>query len=157
VPEPDDDRIAFGRQLYGGLVEPGLTAYDHVLVVDPEQDRAPDVAWRLDALFREHPEYRGVALRIEGIPEADGPDIGVSSHARVRSSFGAAGVGAPAGSRGGADWGAGDRAALPGTSTQYRIVLFVCLVCGQGAARAYYDARLVPECTAAHGPMELVR
>jgi hypothetical protein len=160
----DDDRIEWARELYGGLLDAGLTGYESVIDVDPDrdQDRVPEVARRLDALFREHPEYHGVALRIDGVPE--GPVVGISSRARVREHLGVAGWGTSSGAGvgsatpgGTADWGAGDRAALLGVSTQYRALLFVCRVCGQGAARAYHDERNTPQCTAAHGDMELVR
>ncbi|MFF4505000.1 hypothetical protein [Streptomyces sp. NPDC001401] len=151
----EDDRIRWARELYGGLVDTGLTGYESAIEVDPDRDRAPEVARRLDALFLAHPEYRGVAIRVPGLPR-EGPGIGISSHARVQASLGVAG--APPPGYGSAEWGAGDRAGLLGMSTQYRIVLFVCRVCGVGEARAYYDERLHPRCPAAdHGPMELVR
>ncbi|MEV6941040.1 hypothetical protein AB0N07_03310 [Streptomyces sp. NPDC051172] len=150
----EDDRIEHARELYGGLVDAGLTRYDHAICVDPDQDRAPAVAHRLDELFRARPEYRGVAIRVRGLPQ-EGPGIGISSHARVRESLGVAG-GTSAG-YGSAEWGAGDRAGLLGMSTQYRTVVFVCRQCRAGEARAFYDARLHPRCSAGHGLMELVR
>ena len=148
---PEDDQIEWARELYGGLIDAGLTAHDATIEVEPERDRASEVARRLDVLFRERPEPRGVAIRLAGFPE--GPLVGISSHARVRQSLGLAG--AP----GGADWGAADRATLLGSSTQYRALLFVCRACGQGMAYSYYDERSLPVCLGApaHGVMELVR
>ncbi|MFI5689802.1 hypothetical protein [Streptomyces sp. NPDC051636] len=148
-----DDPVELARNVYGGLVDRALTTYDEAVHADPGHDRAAQVARRIEAVFQEHPEYRGVAIRVTGA--ADGPGIGISSRARVREALGPAGAEAP-GRGGGTDWGAGDRAALTGTSTQYRILLFVCPTCGGGAARAYYDAGDLPRC-AAHGTMELVR
>ncbi|CCK28394.1 hypothetical protein BN159_4015 [Streptomyces davaonensis JCM 4913] len=150
---PDDDLAALARELYGGLVDPGLTTYDVAVDADPHQDRVAPLARRIAALFRDHPTYEGVAIRVPGA--ADGAGIGISTRARIRESLGVAGTQAPPGGAA-ADWGAGDRAGLPGVSTHYRALLFVCRTCGGGELRAYYDAGNLPRCTA-HGVMELVR
>ncbi|MET8449491.1 hypothetical protein [Streptomyces sp. NPDC005209] len=150
----DEDRTEWAREVYGGLLDAGLTTYDTVIDVDPDDDRAPDVARLLDGLFVTHPEYRGVALRLRGAPEESGR-IGISGHARVRESLGVAGD--PGGPAAGADWGAGDRAGLLGMSTQYRTLLFVCPLCAREETRVFYDERALPRCATGHGVMELVR
>ncbi|MGW7260264.1 hypothetical protein [Streptomyces sp. NPDC054834] len=145
------DAVELARNVYGGLLDHALTTFEDAVQVDPRHDRAPQVARRITALFDEHPEYRGVAIRVPGA--ADGRGVGISSRARARDALGSAGGETPGAA---ADWGAGDRAALLGTSTGYRVLLFACPTCGSGAARAYYDAGDLPRC-AAHGTMELVR
>lgn len=51
--------------------------------------------------------------------------------------------------------GAGERIQLPGDSTRYRLLEFVCMQCPATAYRVYYDQRDLPFC--AHGLMELRR
>ncbi|MGW0883020.1 hypothetical protein [Streptomyces sp. NPDC002671] len=149
----DEDRIAYAREVYGGLLDPGLTTYQNSLRVDPDEERAPVVAQLLESLFRADPGCRGVALLLKGQPE-DTALIGISGRTRLWRAQETAAPPAPAPAP---ELGAGDRAGLLGVSTQYRALQFVCRVCGARKATAYYDVRELPGCPNGHGVMELVR
>lgn len=49
--------------------------------------------------------------------------------------------------------GVGERMALAGASTRYKLLTFTCPHCPDLAYRVYYDERYIPAC--AHGRMEL--
>ncbi|WP_432893407.1 hypothetical protein ACQPYH_20040 [Kribbella sp. CA-245084] len=53
--------------------------------------------------------------------------------------------------------GDGDGATLPGYSSQYELLSFVCGVCGRVTYRLHLDPREVPVCAGGHGPLERVR
>jgi len=63
---------------------------------------------------------------------------------------------APSGS--GGQTGSGDRASLPGRSTRYRVIWFVCPHCGARMECVYYDEGDTPLCgNSLHGRMEIQR
>jgi hypothetical protein len=53
--------------------------------------------------------------------------------------------------------GDGDGATLPGYSSQYELLAFVCRVCGRVTYRLHLDPREVPVCPDGHGALERVR
>ncbi|RBM16856.1 hypothetical protein DEH69_16110 [Streptomyces sp. PT12] len=140
-----DTDVNRARGLYGRLIDTAATRFGAALDLDPD-DRADEVSRRLAELFGARPGIEGVMLRL------DGRDVGVATPRRLRAAEGLAG---PA-----AEWGAGDRAGLPGRSGRYRPVWFDCATpgCGAAEARSFYDERAVPVCPdERHGPMELRR
>ncbi|MER5466387.1 hypothetical protein ABT010_38265 [Streptomyces sp. NPDC002668] len=140
------DHVTQARSVLGRLIEPGASSYDDYLDIAAEE-RADQVRSRLADVFRERPMFAGLMLRL------DGHQIGVSTPARVASAGGTAGD-AP-------EFGASDRAGLPGRSQQYKVIRFGCTTigCPGTDVRSYYDPRTVPVCTvvAAHGMLALQR
>lgn len=105
---------------------------------------------RLVAMFGREPQLAAIGLRAPGEEL-----IGTVTRASVEGSAGTAS--APG------NLGAGDRAGLPGRSTQFRALVFACRTpgCGATAVRAFYDDRFLPACPSTaqppHGTMELRR
>jgi hypothetical protein len=124
------------RKRYGRLIDDAATRHDAVLDVTID-DRADQVSSRLMERFRER-SVTAVMIRL------DEQDVGVSTRDKVRSAVGVAG----------GELGGGDRAGLPGRSTRYRAIKFICRTCNDIEVRSYYDEREIPACPA-HGRMEL--
>lgn len=133
------------RSLLGRLIDPDVPSVGSYLEITAEE-RADQVRARLAAAFQEKPELPGLTLRL------DGHSVGVATPERVRSATGTAGQ-TP-------EFGASDRAGLPGHSQQFKAIHFACprAGCGCTAVLSYYDSRTVPMCTTpAHGSLVLQR
>ncbi|MGY0465966.1 hypothetical protein ACW14Y_37770 [Kitasatospora sp. cg17-2] len=110
------------------------------------EERSDEVRSRLETLFRTRPGLRAVMIRL------DGRDIGIATPHRLGLTAGTAGE-QP-------EFGAADRATLPGLSQQFKAIRFVCAVpaCDRASVLSYYDPRTLPACDiTGHGTMELRR
>jgi hypothetical protein len=114
--------------------------------VDVQADMMIDqVQSRLRQEFNADPTLPSVILTVNG------QTIGTVTPASLARSMVTAGEPSLAQS----DYGAGDRIALPGDSTRYRLLAFVCTVCRVTTYRMYYDERAFPACPE-HGHMRFV-
>ena len=106
-----------------------------------------DVQIRLEKYFRTPGAADAVTL------VAAGECLGVVS----RKSLGPPGI--TAGDPGAAPYevGGGERLALPGLSTRYRLLKFCCRRCPAEAFGMHYDTRGLPACGQGHRDWELQR
>lgn len=147
-----DAEVVRARAALARLIDPAATRFDDEVEIASD-DRADEVSLRLGILFDERPEVKALLIRLGG------REVGVATLARLRAAKGKAHTPmSPAGPV--AEVSMADRASLPGSSSQYRLVHFGCAYpdCQATEVRSFYDARTVPVCpTAGHGRMELRR
>jgi hypothetical protein len=130
-----------GQGLYAAPVNPEKDGILRALGTGPDS-RAGQVRGQLRGIFGTDSALAYVMFRVNE------RDVGVTILARA--------CGAPIG--GGGHLSCGDRASLPGRSTQYRIIWLVCAKCGTRVAWLFYDERDIPLCVnSPHGRLELQR
>ncbi|QFG22999.1 hypothetical protein [Actinomadura sp. WMMB 499] len=148
----DDETLLRQQTKVAGFTDPHVRGRDDLAaaVYDGEFRYDGDVRTvalreRLRELFEEDPAARRILLVCDGVR------VAVAVRESVHADPGTAGA-VPAG-----DLGAGERAGLPGRSTQYRLLRFACARpgCAWDAHDSFYDERFRPSCPApGHGPME---
>ncbi|MEU8007915.1 hypothetical protein AB0B66_42730 [Catellatospora sp. NPDC049111] len=140
------EEVARQRAAYGALWDADVVTF--VGSIDIKSGRLP-TSRRLQAMISEElrrwPDGDGVEVRL------DGQRLGLSSRRALDRLAGTAGGDEST------SFGDGDRASLPGESTQYRALRYACPAdaCPREAFRSFHDARFLPLCESHGLAMEL--